>query len=202
MDFVMLKEKAWESMGKRQSHPDREPGYAYYHGQRVGQIALRLREKILPDQDSYDPIILLGAWFHDVGKGIEPHWEYGALICRELLRDHVPPCKLDLIVEIVGAHTLRKTREYPDYVRLVQDADILDHFGSQEIWLNFWHSAYRRETVEHSLQFYRDHYVEQAQRVRKLLNYRESLEFFDEKDRFVQDFVERFRRESAGELFG
>ena len=202
MDLRLLKDKAWESMGTRHSHPDREPGYAYYHGQRVAKIALQLRELILPGQDSNDEAILLGGWFHDVGKGIEPHWEYGAMICRAILREHCPACKLGQIVEIVGAHALRKVKEYPDYVKLVQDADILDHFGSQEIWLNFWHSAYRREAAEHSLEFYRHFYTENASRVRALLNYPTSVQFFDEKDRFVQDFVDRFRRESEGELVG
>lgn len=202
MDLDLIREIAWQSMGKRHSHPDREPGYAYYHGQRVAKIAGRLRELIFPGSDIDDDVILVGSWFHDVGKGIEPHWTYGALMAKEMLKGHCPPCKLQQIVEIIGAHTLRKTKDYPHYVRLVQDADILDHFGSQEIWLNFWYSAYRRETVEHTLDFYRDSYVKNAQRVRRLLNYSESAEFFDEKDQFVRSFVERLRSEAAGELIG
>lgn len=200
MDLDLIKEQAWQAMGKRHSHPDRELGYAFYHGQRVAKIALKLRELILPGEDSQDQVILVGGWLHDVGKGIEPHWEYGALISREIMRDLCSPSELEQITTIVGAHTLRKKQPHPHYVKLVQDADILDHFGSQEIWLNFWHCAYRRENVEHSLEFYRDYYAANAQRVRSLLNYQKSVEYFDEKDRFVQDFVERLRRENAGEL--
>lgn len=200
MDLVVIKDKAWQSMGKRLSHPDREPGYAYYHGQRVAKIALTLRELILPDEQIYDDVIRVGGWFHDVGKGIEPHWTYGALICQELLEDLCSPAKLEQIVEIVGSHTLRKTKEYPHYVKLVQDADILDHFGSQEIWLGFWHSAFRRETVDYMLEFYADSYEPNTKRVRDLLNYPESVAFFDEKDRFVKGFIERFAREAQGDL--
>ncbi len=200
MNLGLIKEEAWQSMGKRYSHPDREPGYAYYHGQRVAKIALKIRELVLPDQNNDDDVIIVGSWFHDVGKGIEPHWEYGALICREILQDHCPAAKLEQIVEIVGGHTLRKTQEHPHYVKLVQDADILDHFGSQEIWLNFWHSAYRRETLEYSLEFYRDSYMEHVAQVRTLLNYPKSVEVFNEKDQFVRAFIERFRREAGGEL--
>ncbi len=200
MDFGLIQDKAWQSMGKRHSHPDREPGYAYYHGQRVAKIATRLRELVLPAQSGDDDVIVVGSWFHDVGKGIEPHWEYGALICREILQDHCTNEKLKQIVEIVGEHTLRKTKEYPHYVQLVQDADILDHFGSQEIWLNFWHCAYRREALEHSLEFYRESYVEHVAQVRTLLNYPKSVEIFDEKDQFVRTFIERLRREAEGEL--
>jgi uncharacterized protein len=202
MDKAVIRDKALQIMGKRHSHPDREPGYAYYHGQRVARIAQTLRELILPDRDLDDDVIMVGSWFHDVGKGIEPHWEYGSLICREVLHELCPPRQLEQIVEIVGSHTLRKTREYPHYVKLVQDADILDHFGSQEIWLNFWHSAYRREPLEHSLDFYRNSYTENARRVRALLNFAQSVEFFDEKDKFVNDFIERFAAESAGDLVG
>lgn len=202
MDLDSIRGLAWQSMGKRHSHPDRDPGYAYFHGQRVAKIAGQLRELIFPSVDIDDDVILVGSWFHDVGKGIEPHWEYGALMAREILKGHCPPDKLQQIVEIIGAHTLRKKKEYPYYVQLVQDADILDHFGSQEIWLNFWHSAYRRETLEHTLTYYRDAYTEHAQGVRRLLNYPESMEFFDEKDQFVRAFVERLRREALGELIG
>lgn len=201
MDLDLIKRQAWESMGRRYSHPDREPGYAFYHGQRVAKIALQLRELIFPEQDGNDELILVGGWFHDVGKGIEPHWEYGALICREILRDYCTAAQLETIVEIVEGHTLRKHKSYPYYVQLIQDADILDHFGTQEIWLNFWHSAFHRETVEHALEFYTGGgYAENAQRVRSLLNYPQSVALFDEKDRFLQTFVERFRREGQGEL--
>ncbi len=202
MDLDLIRDMAWQSMGKRHSHPDREPGYAYYHGQRVAKIAVQLRELIFPDIRDDDDAILVGGWFHDVGKGIEPHWEYGAVVAQEILKGHCSPSKLHQIVEIIGAHSLRKVRNYPDYVKLVQDADILDHFGSQEIWLNFWHSAYRRQTVENTLAFYRDSYTGNAERVRRLLNYPEAVEFFDEKDQFVRTFVERLSCEAAGDLVG
>lgn len=202
MDLNALKQQAWQSMGKRFSHPEREPGYAFYHGQRVGKIALQLRELIFPGEDSLDEVILVGAWFHDVGKGIEPHWDYGALICQTLLQEFCSPYQLAQIVEIVQGHTLRKQKDYPHYVQLVQDADILDHFGSQEIWLNFWYSAYHRNTLADSLKYFAEDYSTHVQRVRSRLNYKQSVEFFDEKDRFVQEFVERLRLEGQGELVG
>lgn len=200
MDLNLLKKQAWQSMGKRYSHPDRELGYAFYHGQRVGKIALKLRELIFQDEESYDDVILVGSWFHDVGKGIEPHWEYGSLICQTLLKELSTPAQLDQIVEIVRGHTLRKEKEYPHYVKLVQDADILDHFGTQEIWLNFWHNAYQRKNLKHSLEFYAEQYILNVEKVRPLLNYKQSIEFFDEKDRFVREFVDRLSKEGLGEL--
>jgi uncharacterized protein len=202
MDLEVIREKAWQSMGTRHSHPDREPGYAFFHGQRVAKIAVQLRKLVFPDEEQYDDVLVVGSWFHDVGKGIEPHWEYGALICREILADLCPADKLEKIVEIVGSNTLRKAREYPFYVKLVQDADILDHYGSQEIWLRFWHCAYRRESVDYALQFQRDSYMSHVKKVRALLNFSQSAEFFDEKDQFIRDFMERFAKEAEGELLG
>ena len=113
MDLAAIKELAWQSMGERITHPQREKGFIYYHGQRVAAIALQLRELICPGDESYDQVILVGGWFHDVGKGLEPHWEYGALIAREMLKEHCSPRELEQIVEIVQGHTLRKQRDYP-----------------------------------------------------------------------------------------
>lgn len=200
MDLAAIRHKARELMGERLSHPYREPGYIFAHGQRVGRIALQLRELIYPGRNQDDAVILVGSWFHDVGKGIEPHWEYGAILARKALRDYCPPAQLGQIVEIVGNHTLRKQKSFPAYVQLVQDSDILDHFGSQEIWLNFTRAACSQGGLEKSLEFYEERYRANVSRVRKLLNYGESVAYFDEKDRFVREFVGRFRREAGGGL--
>jgi uncharacterized protein len=117
-----------------------------------------------------------------------------------MLKEHCPAGELEQIIEIVAGHTLRKQREYPPYVQLVQDADVLDHYGSMEIWLNFWFCARSGLGMERSWEFYAGEYLKQIERVRSLLNFPESVEFFDEKDRFVRQFVERFQREGRGEL--
>ncbi|NMA61728.1 MAG: HD domain-containing protein [Firmicutes bacterium] len=202
VDLDQIQKVAFETMGHRQVNPQREPGYIYYHGQRVGKIALQLRELIFPFQDQDDGVILVGGWFHDVGKGIEPHWEYGALLVERILGEHCSVDQLEQIREIVGNHTLRKEKEYPHYVQLVQDGDILDHFGSQEIWLNFWHTAYHKQNLDYALEFYETRYQKQVVKVRELLNFEESVEFFNEKDRFVRSFVERLRKEGMGDLVG
>lgn len=202
VDLVKIQKVAWETMGKRQTHPQREPGYIYYHGQRVGKIAVTLRELIFPLQKLEDPILLVASWFHDLGKGIEPHWKYGAFLAGDLLKDHCSEVELEKIQEIIHCHSLRKEQDYPDYVKLVQDADILDHFGSQEIWLNFLYTAHARQNVDYVVEYYDFKYEQHLEKVRGLLNYPESVEFFDEKDLFVRSFIERFAREGRGELVG
>lgn len=201
MNLEQIRGLAFKHLGKRKSHLYREPGFIYYHGQRVGEIALQLRKRILPHQPEFDDVILVGSWFHDLGKGIEPHWEYGALLAREILAAYCGADDLERIVEIIGSHTLRKQGEsYPDYVKLVQDADILDHFGTVEIWMNFLHNAYSKGTMLDSVRFYQGEYSHHAQTVRELLNYSESIEVFDEKDRFVREFAERLKIEAEGGL--
>lgn len=200
MDLVKIKQLAWELMGERQPNPGREPGYIFYHGQRVAKIALTLRREIFPHRPEHDGAITVGGWFHDVGKGIEPHWETGALLTERMLAEYCPSPELEKIVAIVEGHTLRKQKPQPDYVKLVQDADILDHFGSQEIWLNFWHTAFKRENVEYAIEFFEAYYSRNIKKVRDLLNFPASVGYFDEKDNFVQLFFERFKSEAMGDL--
>jgi len=200
MDLDAIREKAREMMADRPSHRYREVGYVYNHGQRVGEIALQLREMIFPTEPEYDQVILVGAWLHDIGKGIEPHWEYGELLVRQILKDYCPPEQLEQIAQIVGGHTLRKQKPFPFYVKLVQDSDILDHFGTQEIWLSFNYAARSGGTIETTLEYYEKKYNALVAKVRALLNYEESVRYLDDKDRFVRDFVERLRLEAGGKL--
>ena len=201
MNLEEIRGLAFKHMGKRKAHPYREQGFIYYHGQRVGAIALHLRKRIFPQQSNLDDVISAASWFHDLGKGIEPHWEYGALLAREILAPYCTPVELEQIAEIIGSHTLRKQGDsYPDYVKLVQDADILDHFGTVEIWLNFFHSAYSEGTMLDSVRFYKEEYSGHAQIVRQLLNYSESVKIFDEKDQFVREFAARMEVEARGHL--
>ncbi|TCZ79287.1 hypothetical protein E0485_05310 [Paenibacillus albiflavus] len=78
MNIQTINEIALKTMSKRKSHLRRERGFIYYHGERVGKIALKLRENLFPDQASMDDIIYVGSLFHDVTKGIEPHNITGA----------------------------------------------------------------------------------------------------------------------------
>ncbi len=201
MDLAAIEKLAYKKMGRRQTHPYREPGYIFYHGQRVAGLALQLRELIFPAETGDDEVIVIGSWFHDVAKGIEPHWEYGAHLAGKILKKYCPPQKLAQIQEIIRGHTLRKEKDYPNYVKLVQDADILDHYGTMEIWLNFSYAAGQKGTVSDVWEFYDEEYKKRLKRVKALLNYALSVEIFEEKDQFVQDFMARLRSEGEGNLF-
>ena len=59
MDMNAIKEAACVLMGVKSSHPFKEPGNKYYHGERVAALALRLRRRIIPDAWLF-PFMLIG----------------------------------------------------------------------------------------------------------------------------------------------
>lgn len=79
MDTKLLQEIAFKKMGKLKAHLQREPGHIYYHGLRVAKLSLNLRKMLFSETTEFDDIIYVGALFHDIGKGIEPHEETGLL---------------------------------------------------------------------------------------------------------------------------
>lgn len=195
-----LTELAFKNMGRRKAHAERERGYIFYHCQRTAKLAINLRKQLMPEDDSLDFVLYAGGLFHDVAKGIEPHNERGAVLVREILKGFVQDEQLEQIAELVRKHNKRKG-PMPDaeHVMLLQDADILDHFGTQEVWLKFMYGANHEESpltaIEHwNSQGYRDYH----EKMRSLLNYELSRQIFDEKIAFNTAFASRFAHESNG----
>jgi uncharacterized protein len=202
MDLQKLKELAFQHMGNRKAHREREKGFIYYHGQRVAKIAVTLRKLVLPDDDSRDEILTAAAYFHDIAKGIEPHGQYGAVLAAELMKDCCQPEELEEITGLIRCHQLRdKDTTYSEHVKILQDADILDHFGIIEIWMNFQYYAFTDEPVTESVEFYKEHFPEHSQHVGSMLNYEVSRRIYKEKIDFVQSFADRMAVEAKGGIF-
>jgi uncharacterized protein len=201
MDTNILQEVAYKLMGNRKAHLEREKGFIYYHGLRVSKLSLKLREVILPEDNSHDDIMVAASMFHDVAKGIEPHGKYGAVLIIDILKDHCTEYEIDKISEIIHYHQLRKKdNDYSDYIKIVQDADILDHFGTIEIWMNFQYYAHVDEPMKNSLEFYKNEFEAHAKSCRELLNYEISYKIFDDKISFINSFIDRFNKEAEGEF--
>ncbi|TCZ79286.1 hypothetical protein E0485_05305 [Paenibacillus albiflavus] len=84
----------------------------------------------------------------------------------------------------------------------MQDADVLDHFGSLEIWLKFQVSAHREENVFDAINLWEsDETAEYIQNNRNVLNYELSKAIFDRKISFQKQYQERFALECKGEIF-
>ncbi len=201
MDLEVIQGLASKHLRSRNAHHNREQGFIYYHGQRVAKLAVNLRKRLLPGETTFDQVMIVASYFHDVAKGIEPHSKFGSIVAREILADYCTSEELEQIATIIRHHQFREKRnDYSDCVKIVQDADILDHFGSVEIWMNFQHYAHEGGTLDDSIAFYRDDYATHAQKVRSLLNYPVSLQIFDEKDTFVREFAARMALEGNGEF--
>lgn len=199
MDREQVEQIAHQAMSRRKAHLHREKGFVYRHGKRVAELSLNLRRRLFPGDGSLDECLHAGALFHDVTKGIEPHAQTGALLAESLLRQVCTPEELEIVLRIIREHNRRGQAEAPFYVKIVQDADILDHFGTQEIWLNFMHQAYDESGPEESVAYWAsEDYANYLAKSRFELNYERSRKIFDEKEVFRRQFAERFALESLG----
>lgn len=201
MDLQKVEQIALKTMSRRKSHLQRERGFIYYHCSRVASMSLQLRKRLFPERTGHDDCIYAGALFHDVTKGIEPHHETGAHMVRQLLKEACSESELELVSEIVFLHNRRKVEDQPYYAKIVQDADILDHFGSLNIWLKFQYSAAQEENVFDAIQLWESdehkHYIEES---RDALNFELSRQLFDQKIEFEKRFQTRFTLECNGEI--
>ena len=199
MDYEALDHLAARLMAKRKPHAQRERGSIYFHGQRVSRGVIQLR-KLVTSDNSHDPYLRVAGLFHDVGKGMDPHAHIGAILMKDLLRPYMAPDEVDEVVRLIDVHDDRKpdSDKHDLPVRLLQDADLLDHFGTQEIWMCFSYYATHERGVSEALDFYRNDYKKSVNRQRKLLNFEESRRIFEEKYRFQRDFIKRLKVESEG----
>lgn len=199
MDYEALDHLAARLMAKRKPHAQRERGSIYFHGQRVSRGVIQLR-KLVTSDNSHDPYLRVAGLFHDVGKGMEPHAHIGAVLMKDLLRPYMAPDEVDEVARLIDVHDDRKpdSDKHDLPVRLLQDADLLDHFGTQEIWMCFSYYATHERGVSEALDFYRNDYKKSVNRQRKLLNFEESRRIFEEKYRFQRDFIKRLKVESEG----
>jgi len=203
MDMQAMKILAFELMGGKSSHAFKDRGNKYYHGERVAALALRLRELILPGDGSQDEILTAAAWFHDVMNGHEKHAEKGAEKAREVLMPYCTAQELDAICEIIGVHDDRSSGRvnFSPYVRLHQDADHLDHFGTYDILMCFLYAASRGESIIDTRDWLQNGRPRENERYRAELNFELSRKIFDEKTAFLNYFTERFCVESAGGIW-
>lgn len=189
-------------MGKRKIHTKREKGYLYYHGKRVASLALNLRQTIFPEHPFKDEIIYAAGLFHDVGKGIMSHNETGAVLVKEILKEECSLDELEEISEIVLMHNQRGGLDELSFpIKIVQDADALDHLGIMEVWGRFIKSAFDDEPMEKVLEFWSDSgYDKYIKKYRSEFNYQLSKQIYVDKIEFHEEFVERFAMEVRGQF--
>ena len=138
--------------------------------------------------------------FHDIAKGMKPHSYYGAMLVRDILKDELTPYEMDEVCRLILAHGDRRpAREVHDlWVWLIQDADVLDHVGTGEIWMSCSHSVYIGKPITDMLDWYTSGFDEQMAKYRNRLNLDVSREILDSKVDFERQFIRRLLVESTG----
>lgn len=146
----------------KKGREEEEPGHRFRHGLRTAEIAIWLahRESIAERIDG--EALRMACLFHDVGKTRgnpgEDHALEGADESLSLLSDRATSEQLDLIYQSIYWHNKREDAppDIPEEARLLQDADLIDHFGATEIWLIGYRVAARKGTARDFLREYRD----------------------------------------------
>lgn len=203
MDAERLIEKARAAMGERKRATSREKGYIFHHGLRTARIAMNLAKLIGEPVERHD-LLFAAALFHDIGKGIKPHNEVGAKLAADLLTGECPADDLVVIARIIREHNRRKhASQCLVASRILQDADVLDHYGAQNVWLAFHWCAAHDESPQQCLAFFQgEDYRRDVAESRESLNFDVSRRLFDNRVAFERGFFDRFAREIDGELLG
>ena len=201
MDLEEVNHLAKGMMKDRKSHPYQETGDAYYHGQRVACLAVELRKKVAPESEAEDSVLIAAAWLHDGAKGLEPHNRYGAILAWEGLKGICTQRQRQQIVALIENHTKKRGPHSSLHLKLLQDANVLDQYGSLAIWRDFWFSCYQDQPLQETAALDWNRWQEHCKKQREALHFSESQEAFDEKVIFLGGFYERLLKESRGEAF-
>ena len=203
MDFEKLDAAARKLMKKRKAHPEREQGSIYDHGQRVSKLILTLRRAVVPEDDSMDDILRLAAMFHDIGKGIEPHAEFGAPIMMQAVKGLVGEDEAREAARLIAAHCDRRPDEpaHDVWERLLQDADLVDHIGTYNIWMDIQYYAHMGGGVMDEAEFLKENAENYARHHRAQLNFEVSKAIYDDRIGFYLEYARRFQAEARGEVY-
>lgn len=203
MDLSAIYDKAFRLFGTKSSHPWKEKGNKFHHGQRTANLALTIRKLVLPEDGSHDGIIKVAAWFHDIENGTENHEKAGAERTGEILRGCCSADEIEGICEIIEYHDDRCSDggNRSVYLKIHQDADHLDHFGTFEIWAIFRDAASHGVSMDETVDFLTNTRLNEYEKYRNELNFAVSKKIYDEKHGFLKDFTNRFAVENKGELW-
>jgi uncharacterized protein len=203
MDLESIKQLSFHLLGKKSSHPWKEIGNKFHHGERVAKLVIELRKQIITDDNSHDEILIAAALFHDVLNGVNNHEILGAEYARKLLKNFCSKYELDEICEIIRLHDDRRPLEnhFTDYIKIHQDADLLDHFGTFDIWSVFTYSVYHKQSITDVNHWFANTYPLEYQKHRDEINFDLSKQIYDEKSIFVRSFAERLKVEGEGGIW-
>ena len=172
----------------------REPGWILYHGQRTGKIAVFLAKKL--NCEINRDVLYTAGLFHDIGKGKGSNNEVGSHLTRHLLYGIVTSSELDKICDVILYHNQRKKSDsFSNNVKLVQDADLIDHVGLIDVWMALYWRGHHGESIHDHIAYYKGEECRKwRDYMRSHLNYDASLQIFEQRIQLEDDLLSRFRR--------
>lgn len=90
---------------------------------------------------------------------------------------------------------------YSNTVKLHQDADLLDHFGIYDVWMQFLYAISHNLTLEEQKNYMLYERPVENAHYRDELNFELSRMIFDEKEEFIRRFSGRFATEIDGQIY-
>lgn len=200
MDLKRINEIAFSWFGNTATFTFMEKGNKYDHGQRVANLSKIIRKNVFPNDDSYDDILTISGWFHDCMHNQKDHAQQGAEKMRELLKEELTSAELDEIYEIINLHDRRDLRNISNYIKIQQDADLLDHFGVFEIWIHFAYSTSHDINIKKSCEWLLNERPKEDERFLSELHFDFSKKVYKEKAEFLHSFTKRMAVEANGDI--
>jgi HD superfamily phosphodiesterase len=200
MNRAAVQAVAHELLAGRKPNAQRESGYLLHHGRRVAALAESLAKAIGEPLDVAGDVLYAGALLHDAGKGMARHAERGAMLVRDALAgaEAGNAAEIDAAAELVRLHC-RRGEPCGVAAKVVQDADALDHFGAQNVWLTISYSASMDRSPTEALAYHRsDAEKTHRDRRRASLNFESSREAFEQRVGIEDRFFSRFAAETDG----
>lgn len=190
-----------------------ERGYRYRHGIRVASLALQLADVVAPGIDR--DVLEVAAVLHDIGKsdgrGNEGHGNRGAAMVREYAAQWFSGDEIERVCRLIELHYARagsrwyRGKSRPAWekdVMLLQDADLLDHFGCNSVWLYFCRARNKKQDPKACIEEYwqPSHDPEWREEARRSLNFDVSRRELELRLQRSDCFFRRFAEEQDGRL--
>ncbi len=200
MDLQRINRIAFDYFGNTATFSFMEKGNKYDHGQRVANLSKTIRENVLPDDNTRDDILTVSAWFHDCMHNQKDHAKLAAEKTQELLKNELTDDELNEVCRIVMLHDRRDLRDESVYLKIQQDADLLDHFGTFEVWLYFPFAIHKGMNMKEACEWLLNERPKQDQKFMDELHFDYSRKVYIEKAQFLHSFTKRMSVEAEGNI--
>ncbi|AIF70059.1 phosphohydrolase [Palaeococcus pacificus DY20341] len=177
---------------------EREGTHGFSHTERVLALCMHIGKEEEADLE----VLALAALLHDVARPLESlgkvddHAKESAKIARKFLTKFDYP-KVEKVAHAIEAHRFSRPPEPRTLeAKILSDADKLDAIGAIGIARVFMYSGEHGRDIETSLK----HFEEKILKLKDLMYTETAKKMALERHRYVEEFVERIRKEIEGEI--